>query len=87
MTRQTIIEFPCEFPVKIMGVNSDAFLDEIQKIVLHHFPDFDLNHFKHKLSNKNNYLAITVTVIAINQEMLDSFYHDLTKHPDIKMVL
>lgn len=87
MTRQTIIEFPCDFPVKIMGVNSEVFLDEIKKIVLQHFPDFNLSHLKHKLSNRNNYLAITVTIHAINQEMLDLFYQDLTMHPDIKMVL
>lgn len=87
MTKQSIIEFPCEFPVKIIGTNSEVFLDEIKMIVLHHFADFNQENLKHKLSDKGNYLAITVTVYATNQEMLDSFYLALTQHPDIKMVL
>ncbi len=87
MTKQTLMEFPCDFPVKIIGNNSEFFLEDIKKIVLQHFPDFELNHLKHKLSENNNYLAITATVHALNQDMLDSFYQDLTKHPDIKMVL
>lgn len=87
MTKKTIIEFPCDFPVKIIGVNSDIFLEEIKKIVNYHFPDFNHEQLTHKLSEKNSYLAITVTVCAVNQEMLDAFYQDLTKHPDVKMVL
>ncbi|WP_298621867.1 DUF493 domain-containing protein [uncultured Legionella sp.] len=87
MTKQTLMEFPCDFPVKIMGTNSDTFLEEIKDIVLRHFPEFNMGHLKHKHSNQKNYLAITVTVHALNQQMLDSFYQDLTKHPDIKMVL
>ncbi|MCL5272459.1 MAG: DUF493 domain-containing protein [Gammaproteobacteria bacterium] len=87
MNKQSIIEFPCEFPVKIIGTNSEVFLEEIKMTVLHHFPDFNQENLKHKLSDKSNYLAITVTVYATSQEMLDSFYRALTQHPDIKMVL
>ncbi|KTD50897.1 HP0495 family protein [Legionella quateirensis] len=87
MTKKSIIEFPCDFPIKIIGVNSEIFLEEIRMIVNEHFPDFNHDNLTHKLSEKSSYLAITVTVYAINQEMLDSFYQDLTKHPDVKMVL
>ena len=87
MTKKSLMEFPCNFPVKIIGINTEQFLDEIKKIVLTHFPDFKEEHLRHKLSDKNNYLAITVTVIAVNQEMLDLFYRELTQHPNVKMVL
>lgn len=87
MTKKTLMEFPCNFPVKIIGVNTDAILEDIKKIVINHFPEFNQEHISHKLSGKNNYLAITVTVIAIDQDMLDAFYQELTKHPDVKMVL
>lgn len=87
MTKSTLMEFPCLFPVKIIGTNSTQFLDEIKQIVLKHFPDFDPKNLSHKVSDKNNYLAITVSVLAKNQESLDAFYREITQHPDIKMVL
>lgn len=87
MTKTSLLEFPCHFPIKIMGNNSPNFLDEIRQITLKHFPTIENEKITHKLSKGNNFLAITVTVYAENQEMLDAFYQDVTKHPDIKMVL
>lgn len=87
MTQTTLIEFPCNFPVKIIGTNSDAFLNDIKAIIEKHFPDFNYENLTQKPSEKNNYLAITATVPVNSQEMLDAFYRDLTKNPDVKMVL
>lgn len=87
MTKTTLIEYPCHFPIKIIGINSPTFLEEIREITLRHFPTIEQEQFTHKISKGTNYLAITVTVYAENQEMLDAFYRDITKHPEIKMVL
>ena len=87
MTKTTLIEFPCYFPVKIIGVNSLIFIEEIQRIVKHFFPNCQDGSLTHKLSQKNNFLAITATVYAEDQVMLDAFYREVTKHPDVKMVL
>lgn len=87
MTKTTLIEFPCHFPIKVMGTNSPAFLKEIREITLKHFPNIEQEKITHKMSKGNNYLAITVTVYAENQAMLDALYQEITKHPDIKMVL
>jgi putative lipoic acid-binding regulatory protein len=87
MTKTTLIEFPCSFPVKIIGTNSELFIDEIKQITARHFSDFKEEHVSHKLSNKSNYLAMTVTVMAQNQESLDAFYQEITKHKQVKMVL
>ncbi|MDR3442337.1 MAG: DUF493 domain-containing protein [Legionella sp.] len=87
MTKTTLMEFPCHFPIKIMGTNTPAFLDEIKAIATAHFPEIELDAVTSKHSKAGNYLAITVTVYAENQEMLDAFYRDITKHPEIKMVL
>lgn len=70
-----------------MGANTPDFLEEIRQITLKHFPTIEAEKITHKPSKGNNFLAITVTVLAENQEMLDAFYRDVTKHPDIKMVL
>lgn len=87
MTQTSLIEFPCHFPIKIMGVNSATFLDEIKEITLKHFPTIEQEKITCNLSQNSNFIAITVTVFAENQQMLDDFYKEITKHPEIKMVL
>jgi putative lipoic acid-binding regulatory protein len=62
-------------------------LNEIIEITIKHFSSFDSKHVSHKMSKNDNYLAITVTVLAENQKILDAFYEEITKHPDVKMVL
>jgi hypothetical protein len=87
MAKTTLIEFPCLFPVKIIGLNTQLFIDEIKQITKKHFLDFDEQNFSQKLSQKNNYLAISVKVYAQNQESLDAFYQEITKHEQVRMVL
>lgn len=87
MTKTTLIEFPCFFPIKIIGSNSPDFLEEMRQISMSHFPNIEEDALTHKMSKDSNYLAITVTVYAENQEMLDTFYRAITQHPEVKMVL
>ncbi|CZG05430.1 TPA: DUF493 domain-containing protein [Legionella pneumophila] len=87
MTKTTLIEFPCYFPIKIIGINSELLLNEIRQIVINHFPTFKNEHLTHKTSEQDKYLAITVTVYAENQISLDGLYQDLSQHPAVKMVL
>lgn len=83
----SLIEFPCYFPIKIIGYNSTTFMQNITEITLRHFPNFDQEQMTQKPSQGDNYLALTVTVYALNKEMLDNFYRELTQHPEVKMVL
>lgn len=87
MTTQSLMEFPCNFTIKIIGTHSEIFLNEILQIIKTHFPEFDPSTLVSKSSKESNYLALSATVTALNQKMLDSLYQDLTKHPDVKMVL
>lgn len=86
-TEHTLIEFPCEFPIKIIGKNSLGFKQEIINIIHKHFPKTPEASILIKQSKQDNYLAISVTVYVTSQKTLDGLYLDLTKHPDIKMVL
>lgn len=85
--QESLIQFPCDFPIKIVGANSDEFIQEIKNIALRHFPDLTDDAMKHKVSAQNNYLAITLTVHALNKEMLDAFYREVSSNPQVKMVL
>jgi len=83
----SLMEFPCDFPIKIIGKNSAAFAIDVANIVRKHFPATPDSSIRSKPSHQASYLAITATVHALNQASLDALYMELTQHPDIKMVL
>ena len=89
MTQKTekLIDFPCAFPIKVMGAQHPDFLPEILKTVQQHAPDTTGAHIASRPSSGGNYLAATVTVQAQNQEHLDNIYRSLTAHPLVKVVL
>ncbi|MGQ3887726.1 YbeD family protein [Legionella sp. CNM-1927-20] len=87
MTDKLIIEFPCDFPIKIIGIHSDNFSSDITEIILKHFPNTESSRIVYKMSEKGNYAAITATVYPTCQVELDALYQELTQYPGIKMVL
>ncbi|MDD3352699.1 DUF493 domain-containing protein [Zoogloea sp.] len=85
--RQTLLEFPCQFPIKIMGARVDGFAQTVLAVVLRHAPDFDGGTMQMRPSAKGNYLAITCTLNATSQSQLDALYRELSSHPMVKVVL
>lgn len=83
----TLMEFPCHFPLKIIGKKTEQFANEIIKIIRNHFPNTPDEAIQFQESKQANFLSITATIYATNQPELDALYNDLTKHPDIRMVL
>ena len=81
------MDFPCTFPIKIIGINSPSFVTDIERITLKHYPNTHKSAIRNQNSPQGNYIAITVTVEALDQISLDALYLELTQHPDIKMVL
>lgn len=86
-TRQNIIEFPLDFPIKIMGRQHPEFTATILNVVREYAPDTGKEHITTRDSSKGNYLSATVTIRAENQEQLDNIYRALTAHPMVTMVL
>ena len=87
MSDVEIFEFPCDFPLKIMGQRSDDFAQLMLDIVLRHAPDFDPATVEMRPSSKGSYLGLTVTIRAVSREQLDALYRELTAHPLAKYVL
>jgi uncharacterized protein len=81
------LEFPTEFPIKIMGRRDDGFAQAIVEVVLQHAPDFDVSTLEMRSSKDANYLSLTATVRAVSREQLDALYRALTSHPMVKIVL
>lgn len=85
--QETLLEFPCDFPIKVMGKNSENFADEIKAIFINHFPQLNEDSFNLKPSKGNKYLSVSVTVNAQSKEQLDKLYRELTAHPQVVMAL
>jgi putative lipoic acid-binding regulatory protein len=85
--KDTLLEFPCDFPIKIMGKAEDTFAEVMLSIVTKHAPDFDATRMEMRASSGGNYLSVTCTIIATSKPQLDAIYMDLTAHPMVKVAL
>jgi len=86
-TRQSLIEYPCDFPIKVMGARVDGFAQAVIDAGLIWTPDFDPAGAEMRPSSKGNYLAVTCTFRALSQVQVDAMYRELTAHPMVKVVL
>ncbi len=84
---ESLIEYPSDFPIKVMGAMHDAFAQTIAEVVMGFDPGFDPATMEMRPSSKGTYLSLTVTVRATSREQLDNLYRALSGHPMIKYVL
>ena len=84
---QEILQFPCTFPIKIMGNNNDDFVNAIINAVKPYLPNIKEEQITTKQSAKGNYLAATLTFHATSKEQLDNIYRALTSCEYVKVVL
>lgn len=84
---ESLIEYPSDFPIKIMGAMHDQFAQTIVELVTLHDPEFHVGKLETRPSSGGNYLALTVTVRATSREQLDNLYRALSSHPMVKVVL
>ena len=83
----SLIEYPSDFPIKIMGRNADGFADAVIAVVLQHAPDFNPASVELRPSSGRNYLSCTCTIRATSRAQLDALYRALTSHPMVAVVL
>ena len=85
--RASLIEYPCRFPIKVMGANVDGFVHAVTQVARAHDPAFDAATVELRESQGGRYLGVTLTVTATSREQLDGLYRALTAHPLVKVVL
>ena len=83
----SLIEYPCDFPIKVMGKTQAGFAQAILALVKHHAPDFDETTVGMRPSREGKYLSLTFTIRATSREQLDAIYTDLSDHPMVNMAL
>ena len=83
----TLLEFPCEFPIKVMGKRTDNFAQIVAAVVVEHAPGFDIASMDMRASKGGNYLSLTCTITATSKLQLDNLYRALSGHPAVSVVL
>lgn len=81
------IEFPCRYPIKVMGHATESFVEEVMVIVRRHAPETHNDDVNSRPSAKGNYLSITVVIEAQGKEHLQTLFTDLKTLPAVKLVL
>lgn len=84
---QSLVEFPYQFPIKIMGKTQAGFAQSVIEVVQRHAPEFDPSTLEMRSSREGRYLSLTCTVSATSREQLDELYRELCDHPMVTMVL
>jgi putative lipoic acid-binding regulatory protein len=84
---ESLIEYPCLFPIKVMGLKVDTLVHTITLIAHQFDPTFDAATIELRESKGGKYLSVTITVTATSREQLDELYRTLSTHPMIQYVL
>ncbi len=85
--QESLIEFPCDFPIKIMGEMRDDFAEIIVAVIHNQLPDFDSSRVEMRASSGGKYISLTCTVHVTSRPQLDNIYRALTAHPMVKITL
>ena len=83
----TLIDYPSDFPIKVMGATHADFAAAVIEVVVAHDPTFHEGRMEVRPSAKGNYTGLTVTVLATSREQLDNLYRALSGHPMVKIVM
>ncbi len=87
MTDETLLEFPCDFPIKIMGRESAEFRALARELVEKHTGPLADDAIVNSLSRNGAFVSVTVTVVAQNQQQLDDIYREVSSNDEILMAL
>jgi hypothetical protein len=83
----SVIEYPLEFPIKVMGLNKPEFRPAMVAVFRKHAPDFDDAKTEERSSREAKYVSLTMSINAVSREQLDALYSELSDHPLVTMAL
>lgn len=83
----SLLEFPCRFPIKALGKQSKEFDVIVLEIIGRHAANVMKSAIKNRMSKGGKYISVTITITAVSQNQLDAIYRDLSDCPKILMAL
>lgn len=87
MKEKELLQFPCDFPIKVMGYTDPDFASVIGELIKEFDPLFNPETIARRPSKQGRYEALHVVIHATSRQQLDSIYMALTHHPMVKVVL
>ncbi len=84
---EALIDFPVDFPLKVMGRRTDGFAQAIAELVCSHAPGFDPATIELRPSSQGTWLSLTVVVPIESRAQLEGLYRDIARHPMVRIVL
>jgi hypothetical protein len=84
---QSLIEYPSIFPIKVMGLQVDGFVEAMIAVAQQFDPALDPSTVEQRPSRGGKYLGLTLSITATSREQLDELYRTLSTHPMVKVVL
>ena len=87
MAETSLLDFPCDFPLKIIGYQRAGYAQAILEVVKRHATEYDGSEMEMRPSSKGKYLSLTCTIRATSQAQLDDLYRELCDHPMVVKVL
>ena len=78
--KESLIDFPCDFPVKVMGAAIPEFHTCIENIAKKHDPEFITDEITQNTSKTGKYVSLTLNIHAKDKAQLDRLYQELTDH-------
>jgi len=86
-TPPSLIDFPCDFPIKVMGLTEDTFAQTIISLIQSIVPEFNAANVEMRASSAGKYISLTCSVRVVSQPQLDDIYRLLSAHPLVKFAL
>lgn len=83
----SLIVYPSKFPIKVMGMRVDGFVQAVTNVARQFDPEFDASTIELRESKGGKYLGVTISITATSREQLDELYRTLSTHPMVKVVL
>lgn len=85
--QETVFEFPCKFPIKVVGKAAPSFEDTVMDIMRRHVPELTADSVRSTGSKKGKFVSLTITIVATGREQLDNIYRDLSSCESVLMAL
>lgn len=86
-TDPPVIEFPCDYPIKVMGEADERFRSHVISVFEYHAPGFDETRISVRDSRGGKFQSLTITITATGESQLQALFEDLKASPLVKMVL
>ncbi|MFK7828166.1 MAG: YbeD family protein [Congregibacter sp.] len=81
------IEFPCDYPIKVLGRHGPDYRGTVLDVFTKHAPGFDIELITERVSRKGSFVSLTVTITATGPEQLEALHQDLIATGVVQMVL